>query len=178
MSPSGSPFTAITSAKAPGAITPISRPFQAWWPPARFALNRFHRRHAKFDHAREFLGDGLRPGIPPMSVPKTIFTPRWRAFLNDGSCRDSKAIARAGRSVCRSPIVIVGADGRHVPGALLQHLGDGRVVEIEAVFDGIAAAIECAMQPDAAISVAGNFLSPAMGLVDDRTQFLDCKRGL
>ena len=47
------------------------------------------------------------------------------------------------------------------------------VVEIEAVLDGVASAVEGAVQSDAAVGVAGDFLAPAVGFVDDGLQFFD-----
>ena len=46
------------------------------------------------------------------------------------------------------------------------------------MLDRVAPAVQRPMQPDAAISMAGHFLSPAMGLVDNRLQLFDRERGL
>src|SRR5260370_12770842 len=91
---------------------------------------------------------------------------------------DPQAVALSARSVSGSPIVVVGADGRYEPGSLLQHLRDCSVIQIEAVFDGIASAIEGAVQADAAVSVAGNFLSPAVSFIDDGAELFNGQRGL
>ena len=77
-----------------------------------------------------------------------------------------------------SPIVVVRAQGWAVPGSLLQHLGDGRVIEVETVFDRVAASVEPTMQSDSAVSMARNFFSPAVGFINDRFQFLDRQRRL
>ena len=61
------------------------------------------------------------------------------------------------------------------------HLRDGFIIEVEAVLDGIAAAVECAMQPDAAIGVAGHLvrrIAPIVNLVADRFYFFERERGL
>src|SRR6202020_1503778 len=92
--------------------------------------------------------------------------------------RNPQAVALPGGSVRRSPIVVVGADCRHIPGALLHHLGDGSVVEIEAMLDGITSAIEGSEQADSAVSVARNLLTPAVSFIHDRPQLLNRQRGL
>jgi hypothetical protein len=74
--------------------------------------------------------------------------------------------------------VVVRTQRRAVPGALLQHLRNGRVVQIEPVLDGIAATVQCSMQPDASVRMAGDFLPPAMSFIDDGLEFFDGERGL
>ena len=46
------------------------------------------------------------------------------------------------------------------------------------MLNGIATAVQGAVQADAAVCVAGDFLSPAVGFVNDGFQFLDRKRRL
>src|SRR5277367_6040502 len=46
------------------------------------------------------------------------------------------------------------------------------------MFNGIAASIERAAQPDPTISLAGNFSSPTMSLVHNRLYFFERERGL
>ena len=46
------------------------------------------------------------------------------------------------------------------------------------MFDGVAAAIERALQANAVVSVAGDFPAPSMRLIDDRLEFLHRQRRL
>src|SRR2546423_10776723 len=52
------------------------------------------------------------------------------------------------------------------------------MVGVEAVLSGIAAAIERALQPFAAVGMAGDSLVPAVGFVNDGAEFFDGERGL
>jgi hypothetical protein len=88
------------------------------------------------------------------------------------------AVALTGWGVGRRVVVVIDRERRHQPGSLTHHLRNGGIVEIEAVLDGIASALERAMQPFAAVRVTGNFFLPAMGLIDDGLQLLDGQRRL
>src|ERR1051326_6667939 len=114
---------------------------------------------------------------PPTSVPNAIFTPAFIAFWNDGQ-RAALAVAAAGGGVGRIVVVVVDRERRHEPRPLAQHLRDGGVVEVEAVLDRVAAAVERAMQPLAAGRVARPLVLPRVRLVDDRAQLLDRERRL
>ena len=107
-----------------------------------------------------------------MSVPKTIFTPAFSAFLNETPCSAARLRSRLPvRRVRRRPVVIVSGERRAVPCALLHHLRDLRVGDFQAVLDRVATAVQGALQADAVVSVASDFLSPAVGFVHDRLQF-------
>ena len=88
------------------------------------------------------------------------------------------AVAPAGRRVLGRPVPVVDAEGRAVPGALLHHLRDGGVVQLQAVLDRVAAAVERPAEPHAVVGVAGDLLSPAVRLVDDGPQLFDGERRL
>ena len=83
------------------------------------------------------------------------------------------AVALTRRSPRRCPIGVVSADCRTVPGALFQHLRDGRVVQVKSVLDGVATSVQRPVQPNSAVGMAGNFLLPAVCLVDDGLQFFN-----
>src|SRR6476469_4011007 len=97
---SGSPFTATTSANAPGAITPIS-PFIS----SRLAAVEVADLMASMGLMPNFtikpnsFAIGSVQGMPPMSVPKAIFTPAFMAFLKETSCSLARARSRLPSSV-------------------------------------------------------------------------------
>jgi len=49
--------------------------------------------------------------------------------------------------------------------------------DFQSVLDGIAAAVQRALQADAVVSVAGYFLLPSVRFVDDYFQFFYCQVG-
>jgi len=65
-----------------------------------------------------------------------------------------------------------------IPSPLAGHLRDLRVGDFQSVLDGIAAAVQRALQADAVVSVAGYFLLPSVRFVDDYFQFFYCQGGL
>src|SRR2546427_6249682 len=143
------------------------------------ALDGVHGRHAELHHAQKFLRHGLGPGNPAHVGAEDDFHPRLHRLLERRDMhRDAFAVTLAHGRVGWSPVVVVRAESGTVPGTLLQHLRDGGVVQVEAVLDGVAATIEGAMQSNAAVGVAGNFLAPAVSFVHDRLQLLHCQRGL
>src|SRR6185312_9623884 len=79
-------------------------------------------------------------------------------------CR-TLSVALAVWSIRRGPIQVVGGQRGNIPCALFQHLRDGRVVQRQAVLNGIAPTIQRAMQTDAAVSMAGDFLLLPMGFI-------------
>ena len=87
-------------------------------------------------------------------------------------------VTTTGRRIRRIPIVVVDGERRHVPRALLEHLRDLRVRDLEPVLDRITTAVECALQAQSVIGVASHFPAPAMRLVHDGLQFLDGQRRL
>src|SRR5579864_74883 len=87
--------------------------------------------------------------------------------------RGAQAVPLSVRGVRWGPVGVIDAQGWHVPGALLQHLRDRGIVQVKAVFDGIASAIQRSMQPNAAVSVTGYLLAPAVSLIHNCAQFLD-----
>src|SRR5437868_3903580 len=88
------------------------------------------------------------------------------------------AVALAVGSIGWRPIVVVNAERGTVPGSLFDHLCDLSVGHIETMLNGIAAAIQRALQADSAISVAGYFLSPAVGLIHNCPEFFHGERRL
>ena len=114
-----------------------------------------------------------------MSVPKTIFTPAFRAFWNETPWSATRsAVALAVRRVGRGPVVIVRGQRGAVPRTLLHHLGDLRVGNFQAMFNRVATAIQSALQTDAVVSVTSYFPPPAVSFVHDRLQFFDGESGL
>ena len=83
----------------------------------------------------------------------------------------AQSIALSGRSIGRSPVGVIDSNRRAVPRPLFNHLGNLRIAEHKAVFDGIASAIEGALQTDPGIGVASDFLSPAVRFINDGLQF-------
>src|SRR4051794_39732421 len=88
------------------------------------------------------------------------------------------AIALAGRRVRRVPPVVINAQRWAIPLALLDHLCDLSIGHLQAMLDGIAAAIERALQAGAVVSMARDLLVPAVRFVDCGPQFLNRERGL
>src|SRR5436309_13797763 len=72
--------------------------------------------------------------------------------------------------VCRRPIGVVDSQSRTIPGTLLQHLGNRRIIEIKPMLDGIAASVQGTMQADSAISMARYFLAPSARLTHHSLQ--------
>src|SRR5271154_832828 len=100
------------------------------------ALNGIHRGHAQIHHTRELLRDRLGPWNSTHVRSKDNFHSSPQRFSERRLVqRNAQAVALSGRSARRSPIVVVGADRRNVPGALLQHLGNRCVIQVQAVLD-------------------------------------------
>src|ERR1043165_5296858 len=87
-------------------------------------------------------------------------------------------VALAFRCVLRPPPVVIRRERGAIPRTLLHHLRDGRIVQLQAVLDGIATAVKGAMQPDSVISVAGHLSSPAVGFIDYSFDLLQRERWL
>src|SRR5438034_1245289 len=87
--------------------------------------------------------------------------------------RSTFAIALTSRCIGRPPIGVIDGKGGTVPGALLYHLRDLRVRNFKAVLDGIAAAVQRALQSDAVICMTCYFLGPPVSFVNDCLQLLD-----
>src|SRR6266704_6202566 len=75
----------------------------------------------------------------------------------------------------RRPIGVVDSQSRTIPGTLLQHLGNRRIIEIKPMLDGIAASVQGTMQADSAISMAGYFLAPSVGFIHHGLHLFDCE---
>ena len=88
------------------------------------------------------------------------------------------AVPLAGRGVGRVQIVVVDGQGRYEPGALSDHLCNLRVGELETMLDGVAAAVQGALQTDSVVGVAGDSSPPTVRLVDDRPELLHRQRRL
>src|SRR5689334_5777863 len=92
--------------------------------------------------------------------------------------RGAQAIAFSVGRFGGRPVEVVNAKSGTIPGALLNHLSDLRIAHLQAMFDRIAAAVERALQTDAAVGVASNFLAPAVSFVGDGLEFFDGERWL
>src|SRR6266536_4175758 len=141
--------------------------------PRSCALNSLNRRHAKFHHAREFLRDRLRPRNSSHVGPKGNLHSRLqclakRLFVRRGAL----AVPLLCRRIGRCPVRVIHTQRRTKPRALLRHLRNLRIGQHQAVLDRIASPLERALHAFTAISVTGNFLSPAVGFVHDRAQFV------
>src|SRR5439155_9695776 len=77
--------------------------------------------------------------------------------------------------IYRRPIRVVDSQSRTIPGTLLQHLGNRRIIEIKPMLDGIAASVQGTMQADSAISMAGHFLAPSVGFIHHGLQLFHCE---
>ena len=87
---------------------------------------------------------------PPTSVPKAILTPACSAFLKDTSCTATRLRSRlAGVRYRPDPSRSSTPRGGYVPCALLEHLRDLRIADFKSVLDGVAAAIQGALQSNA-----------------------------
>src|SRR5438270_12089716 len=140
--------------------------------PCRGAPNGIHGTHAEIDHTWKFLCNRLGPRNSADVGPKdNLYTRLYRffkaLFMNGGA----QSIALSGRSSGRSPVGVIDSNRRAVPRPLFNHLGNLRIAEHKAVFDGIASAIEGALQTDPGIGVASDFLSPAVRFINDGLQF-------
>ena len=110
-------------------------------------LDRLHGRHAELDLAGEFLGDGIGPRkAADVGAEGDLHSGVQRLAEGDAVHGDALAVALARSGVLRVRVVVIDRQRRHVPGALPQHLRDLRVGEFQAVLDGVAAAIERALQ--------------------------------
>src|SRR5262249_19789850 len=134
----------------------------------RCTLDGVHGHHAKSDHARELLCDRLRPGNAPDIGSKDNLHSCLQGslegvFMSGGPL----PVALARRSILGSPIGVVDAERRAVPSALPQHLRKLGVGYLEAVLDRVVATIERSLQSDRVVSMTGDFLAPAMSLIDN-----------
>src|SRR5437588_9985630 len=77
--------------------------------------------------------------------------------------------------VCRRPIGVIDSQSRTIPGTLLQHLGNRRIIEIKPMLDGIAASVQGTMQPYSAISMPDYFLAPSVASIHHRLQLFQCE---
>ena len=84
--------------------------------------------------------------------------------MERGAC----AIAFASGRLFGRPIFIINLQRRAIPRPLGGHLFDLGFGHVEAVLDGIAAAVERALEADAVVGMAGDFLSPSVSFIDDR----------
>src|SRR5204863_308540 len=87
--------------------------------------------------------------------------------------RNPLAIALSGGCIGWAPIRVIDGKRRTVPGALLYHLRDLRVGDFKAMLDGVAAAVQRALQTDAVVCVTCHFLSPSVSFIHNRLQLLD-----
>src|SRR5580704_5941869 len=97
---SGSPSTATISASAPGVIAPICPRISSISAGREVALLMASigdmPRRTIWENSRAI--DSLH-GMPPMSVPKTIFTPACSALGNDTSCTAARLRSRCPAAV-------------------------------------------------------------------------------
>src|SRR5580704_4855134 len=143
------------------------------------AADDVHGRHAEFDHVGEFLSDRFGPRdashVGAEDDLHSGFDGLAEAlFVN----RRAEPVALTRWRVGRTPVAVVDAERGTVPGTLFEHLRDVGIPELEAVFDGVASAIESALQADSAVGVAGDFFAPAMRFVDDGLKLFEGERRL
>src|SRR5262249_14698196 len=111
---------------------------------------------------------GSVQGIPPMSVPNTILTPACSALGNDTSCTAARLrVGVAVGVVAGTQLVLMRCWGGAVPRSWLGLLREGRVPQRGPVLEGVTPAVRGATRADPAIGVAGDFLTPAVGLIHD-----------
>src|ERR1700682_886379 len=95
-----------------------------------------HRRHAKLDHTPEFLGNGIIPWKTSRISPEDDFDAGVKSFRKrrtvDG---DAFAVAFTLGSILARPPVVIRRKSGAIPGALANHLGDSRLVELESMVD-------------------------------------------
>ena len=81
--------------------------------------------------------------------------------------RGAGAIAFARWGVGGGPVGVINGQRRTIPGALPDHLRDLRVRDVQAVFDGIAAAVEGALHANAVVGVTRYLSLPPVRFVND-----------
>src|SRR5207245_6179560 len=105
--------------------------------------------------------------------------PRAQSLLEGSDVQGyALAVTPARRGILRRPMVVVNAQRRAIPSSLAHHLRDRGIIELEPMLDGVATAIERAVQPLAIVGVAGDLLLPAMRLLHNGLQLLKRQRGL
>src|ERR1051325_170501 len=81
-------------------------------------------------------------------------------------------IALSFRGILSGPVAVIRSQSRALPCSLLHHLRDLRIGDFQAVLDGIAAAIQGALQTNSVVGVTGYLFPPAMRFVNNRFQLL------
>src|ERR1041384_2678928 len=87
-------------------------------------------------------------------------------------------IALSFRGILSAPVAVIRSQSRAVPCSLLRHLRDLRIGDFQAVLDGIAAAIQGALQTNSVVGVTGYLFPPPIRFVNNRFQLLHRQRGL
>src|ERR1051326_4531447 len=87
-------------------------------------------------------------------------------------------IALSFRGILSGPVAVIRSQSRAVPCSLLHHLRDLRIGDFQAMLDGIAAAIQGALQTNSVVGVTGYLFPPAMRFVNNRFQLLHRQSGL
>ncbi len=92
--------------------------------------------------------------------------------------RRPRPVALSSRRIGGRPIAVIRRDRRAIPSSLARHLRDLRVGNFQPVLDGIASAIERALQSDSVVRVTSHFLSPSVRFIHNGFQFLERQRRL
>src|ERR1700722_8434755 len=99
-------------------------------------LNGLHRRHAELDLAHELLGDGIGPGkAADVSAEGDLDPGAQRLAERHHVHLDTLAVALAAGSIRRVGVVVINRKRRYEPGALLKHLRDLGVSDLQPVLD-------------------------------------------
>src|SRR5882762_5057109 len=142
MSFNGSALTAMMSAYAPSATRPSSPLLPSISAGRSCRLNRGRRRHAEIHHPLEFRGNRILPGNAADVRAKDNFEVGLYGFAERRLVQmGARAIPLPFRRFGGCPVQIIDSEGRAIPRALLRHLRDLRVADVQAMFDGIAAAV-------------------------------------
>src|SRR5205814_9852248 len=91
---------------------------------------------------------------------------------------DALAVADSGRRVRRIVIAIVDSQRGYVPRALVDHLRDLRVGELQTMLDGVATAIQGSPHARPVIGVARDLAAPSVRLFHHGLVLLDLQCAL
>src|SRR5882724_4986482 len=143
------------------------------------AADGIHGGHAEFDHVGKFLRDGFGPGDAADVGAEGDFQVGLERLLEGlFMYRGAFAVALAIGGIFWRPIAVIHGQCRHIPRALLGHLSDRYVVQVEPVLNGVASTFDSAVQADAAIGVASDAFAPAVDFIGNRLQLLQGEGGL
>src|SRR5581483_2815016 len=121
------------------------------------ASDHVHWRHAQLYHAGKLLSDRLGPRDSADVGAEDNLHPGFQGFAKRFFMRrGAQSIALPCVAVGGSPVGVINAQCRTVPGALLHHLRDLGIGHLQTVLDRVAAPIERALQADPTVGVASD----------------------